>query len=175
MAAQATTIKLANEDANLRRISPEELMARADQTFQVIARRAFELFEGNGHGFGHDLENWFNAESEFLHPTHLSLAESDGALTVQAEVPGFGAKDLEVSVEPRRLTIAGKRDTSREERKDKKILYTERCANQILRVMDLPAEVDTGKVEATLKDGLLELTLPKAAQKKKRGKAAPKA
>jgi HSP20 family protein len=173
MAVQATTIKLANDERGLRRATPEDLLARADQAFQAIARRAFELFEGNGRGFGHDAEDWFNAESELLHPTHLTLAESDGSFTVQAEVPGFSAKDLEVSVEPQRLTIAGKRETSKEE-KDKKILYTERCANQILRVMDLPTEVDTGKVEATLKEGLLELTLPKKAQSKK-SKAKKKA
>lgn len=166
MAGQATTIKLAKDSTGLRRVSPDELMARADQTFQAIARRAFELFEENGRGLGHDLEDWFNAESEMLHPMHVSLAESDGSLTVHAEVPGFSAKDLEVSVEPRRLTIAGNRETSKEE-KDKRILYTERCANQILRVMDLPTEVDTGKAEARLKDGLLELMLPKAAQSKK--------
>lgn len=173
MATQGTTIKLAKDSMGLRRVSPDELLARADQTFQAIARRAFELFEGNRRGFGRDLEDWLSAESEMLHPMHLTLAESDGSLTVQAEVPGFSAKDLEVSVEPRRLTIAGKRETSKEE-KDKKILYTERCANEILRVMDLPTEVDTGKAEATLKDGLLQLTLPKAAQSKK-GKATKKA
>lgn len=165
MGTSGTTIKLANDPAaGLRLASPEELLARADQTFQAIARRAFEIFEGNGRDHGHDADNWLTAESEVLHTTHVTLAESDGSLTVQAEVPGFSAQDLEVSVEPRRLTIAGKRESTREE-KSQRILYSERCADQILRVMDLPTEVDTAKAEATLKDGLLELTLPKATAK----------
>ena len=169
-----TTIKLAKDSTGLRQVNPDALITRANQTFEAIARRAFEIFEWNGCTSGRDLDNWLNAEAELVHPMHLSLAESNAALTVQAEVPGFGAKNLEVSVEPRRLTIAGKRETNKEERNDHKTLYTERCANQILRMIDLPAEVDTSKVEATLKDGLLELTLPKTAQKK-RGKTAPKA
>lgn len=158
----SSVIKLANEPGGLRRVSPEDLMARADRTFQEIARRAFELFEGNGRPPGRDAENWLTAESEMLHPMHVSLAESGGSISVRAEVPGFSARDLEVSLEPRRLTIAGKREASKEE-KNEKIVYSERCADQILRVMDLPSDVDTGKAEATLKDGLLELKLPKAA------------
>jgi HSP20 family protein len=72
---------------------------------------------------------------------------------------------LEVNLEPRRLTIAGKRET-KEEHKTKKTIYSERCSGQILRVLDLPAEVDTEKTKATLKDGILELEIPKAASSK---------
>jgi HSP20 family protein len=81
-------------------------------------------------------------------------------------VPGFTAKELEVSVEPRRLTISGKRET-KEERKERKLIYQERCWDQILRVIDLPVAVDADKVAATLKDGVLELKMPKAAPAKK--------
>jgi len=115
---------------------------------------------------GRELHDWFQAESELLHPVHLEVAESDEGLTVKAEVPGFTAKELEVSVEGRRLTITGKRET-KEERKEKKTLYTECCSDQLLRVIDLPVDVDADKVAATLKDGVLELKLPKAAPPKK--------
>ena len=69
-------------------------------------------------------------------------------------------------MEPHRLTISGKRETSKE-RKTKKTIYTEQCSNQIYRAIDLPAEVDTSKVMSTLKDGVLELTMPKAAKAQK--------
>jgi HSP20 family protein len=136
------------------------------QLHDLIEHRAFELFDGNGKTFGHDLEDWFKAESELLHPVHVDFAESDGDLTVRAEVPGFTAKELEVSVEPRRLTITGKRET-KEERKDKKTIYTERCSDQVLRVVDLPEAVNADKASASLKDGVLELTMPKATPAKK--------
>ena len=135
------------------------------QTFDSIARRAFEIFNNNGRLFGTELQDWFRAESELLHPVHLEIAESDDNLTVRAEVPGFSTKELEIHVEPRRLTIAGKHE-AREESKKGKTIYSERCAKEILRVIDLPAEVDTSKVSAILKDGVLNVELPKAAHAK---------
>jgi HSP20 family protein len=144
----------------------EKVFDRMQTIYDSIARRAFDLFESNGRIFGHDLEDWFKAEKEVLHPAHISISETEGQLQVKAEVPGFSAKELEVSVEPRRLTITGKRET-KEERKEGKTVYSEYCANQILRVVDLPAAVDTAKVTATLKDGVLEFAMPKAEAAKK--------
>jgi HSP20 family protein len=143
-----------------------DLFDRIQELSNSIARRAFEIFEGRGCALGHDLEDWLRAESEFLHPVHVDIAESDEALTVRAEVPGFSAKELEVGVQPHRLTISGKRETS-EKHTSKKTIYTEQCSNQIFRAIDLPAEVDSSKVTATLKDGVLELSLPKAAKGQK--------
>src|SRR5262249_55521947 len=130
-----------------------------------IARRAFEIFEGNGGWPGRELDDWLHAESEVLHPMHLELTESANNLTVRAEVPGFGAKELEINVEPRRLAASGKRET-KEDTKKGKTLYSELCANEIMRVVELPAEVDTSKVNATLKDGILNIELAKAAPAK---------
>jgi HSP20 family protein len=156
----------AKEAAPVKLLPGSDLFDRIQELSNSIARRAFEIFDGRGRADGHHLEDWFRAESEFLHPVHLDIAESDDALTVHAEVPGFSAKELEVGVEPHRLTISGKRETS-EERTSKKTIYTEQCLNQIFRAIDLPAEVDTLKVTATLKDGVLELSMPKAAKAQK--------
>ena len=73
------------------------------------------------------------------------MNESGDALAVSAEVPGFSEKELEINVEPRRLVIRGKRETKKEEKKGKTI-YSETCADQIMRVVDLPADVETDKV-----------------------------
>jgi HSP20 family protein len=93
------------------------------------------------------------------------MEESDDNLTVRAEVPGFGAKEIEINVEPGKLTIAGKHEAQEESKKGKTI-YSERCAKQILRVVDLPVEVDSSKVSANLKDGVLSIELPKAVHAK---------
>lgn len=135
------------------------------QIYDSIARRAFEIFENNGRWLGHDLEHWFCAESELLHPVHLEMTESDDNLTVRAEVPGFSTEELQLNVEPRKLTIIGKHQAQEESKKGKTI-YSERCAREILRVVDLPAEVDSMKVSATLKNGVLNVELPKATQVK---------
>jgi HSP20 family protein len=131
-----------------------------DRTYDAIARRAFEIFSSNGNGFGHDLDNWFKAESELLHPVHVKVTDDVGAVNVNAEVPGFEAKDLEIKLEPNRVTISGKRET-KEERKAGRTVYHEHCANEILRVLDLPAVVDASKAEANLKNGILEIRMPK--------------
>jgi HSP20 family protein len=84
---------------------------------------------------------------------------------VEAEVPGFTASELEVSLDGGRLTISGNKETKDEQRKGKTI-YQEQCSEQLLRVIDLPAEVDSAKAAATLRNGVLEITIPKVAAAK---------
>jgi HSP20 family protein len=162
----AAAIQPAKEAAPIRLLAGGDLFDRMPALYDSIARRAFEAFEGRGGVDGHDLEDWFGAESEVLHPLHLDIAESEDAVTVHAEVPGFSAKELEVSLEPRRIAISGKRE-SNEERKAKKTIYKEYCSDQIFRAIDLPAEVDSSRVTATLKDGVLELVMRKVATARK--------
>lgn len=68
-------------------------------------------------------------------------------------------------MEPRRITIAGKRE-SKSETKDGESVYTEECSDEIFRAIELPAEVSTTNVSATLKDGVLEVQIPKAESRK---------
>ncbi len=160
-------IKPVKEDAPVKLRDLDQMMDRMHKMYSSIANRAFELFENKGRIFGRDLEDWFRAESELLHPVHVTIKESEEGLTVQAEVPGFSAEELEVNVEPRRLTITGERETKEEQKKEGRTIYSERYANKILRVVDLPTEIDSAKVTANLKDGVLSFSLPKAAPAKK--------
>ena len=172
MSEKATAVQVAKQPTALKPFA-SDFFERANEIFEEISRRAYEIFEGNGRTFGRDLEDWLQAERELLHAVHIHLSESGEALELNAEVPGFTEKELSISVEPRRLIITGKRETKKEETKGKTI-YSETCANEILRVVELPAEVETEKVTATLKNGVLELSLPKAA-KAKSIKVEPKA
>jgi len=165
MTAQSATALQPTKVSVPVRKSSGDLLEQFDSIYDSIAQRAFGLFEGNGRWLGHDLDDWFRAEAEVLHPVHLEMRESDGSFTVEAEVPGFTAKDLEINVEPRCLKIAGKRETKEEEKKGKAI-RSEWCAGQILRAVDLPTDVDTAKASASLKDGILTIDLPKAAHAK---------
>jgi HSP20 family protein len=134
------------------------------QMFDSVAQRAFQIFQSNG-VFGHDLENWLQAERELFHPVHLDVSESAEAFTVRAEVPGFAAKELEVNIEGQCLAISGKRE-KREERKDRKSVYSEYCSDQVLRVVELPADVKAEAATASLKDGILSVEMPKAVPAK---------
>jgi HSP20 family protein len=165
----AAAVTQTNQPNGIEVVSPTAFFDEASKRFDAIARRAFELFESNGHNGGHALEDWLKAESEIFHPVHVEIAEADGALTVKAEVPGFTDKDLKISVEPNRLTISGKRE-GHSEKKSAKTLYTESCSDEILRVIDLPAEVDPSAkgVQATCTQGVLTVTLPEVAGPKVR-------
>jgi HSP20 family protein len=142
-------------------------MDRINKVSQAITRRAYEIFEGNGRRLGHDLEDWFKAETDILLPVHVNIIEAEESLEVRAEVPGFSEKEIEVSVEPCRLPITGKRETETQRGEKKgEADYSEFRSNQILRIVELPASVDAGKTTATLKNGVLQLTMPKAAKAK---------
>jgi HSP20 family protein len=143
-------------------VEPQAVQSRINELYDVIARRAFELFENDGRTLGRDLDHWFKAEAELLHPAHLRITESDDSITVEAEVPGFGANELQVSLEPRRLAISGKKQ-SRSEQKKGNVLYSERCSNELLRSVELPVEVNAARATARLNNGILELTAPKLA------------
>jgi HSP20 family protein len=158
--AMESTAAKAPETSAKKIVETEAVFEQIDRIYHSIARRAFEIFSSSGNGFGHDRENWFKAESELLHPVHVMITEHDGAVNLGAEVPGFDAKDLEIKLEPNRVTISGKRETN-EERKTGRALYREHCANEILRVVDLPLVVDASKAEAKLKNGVLEMHMPK--------------
>jgi HSP20 family protein len=161
----ATALQPVKAPVSVRQSATGDVFDRIQQTHDSIARRAFEIFDNNGRWVGNDLEDWFRAESELLHPVHLEMAESNDNLTIRAEVPGFSTKELQINVEPRQLTIAGKHE-AQEESKKGQMIYSERCAKELLRVVDLPAEVDSSKVSATLKDGILNIDLPKATHAK---------
>jgi HSP20 family protein len=163
MAEKGTAVQVAKEPTALKPPAPESFFDRANAIFNAISQRAYDTFESNGRSLGHDLDHWFQAETEFLHPVHIDVTESGDALNIKAEVPGFNEKELEINVEPRRLIIGGKREGKKEEKKGKTI-YSETCSDQIMRVVDLSADVETGKVTAALKNGVLELNLPKAVK-----------
>ena len=138
-----------------------------NELYKTISRRAFDMFERNGRIHGHDLEDWLIAEAEFLTPVLLELSETDTELTVRADVPGFTEKDLEIIVEPERLFITGTTEKKSEEKKKEKTLFSEISSNEIFRTIALPAKIDPEKVNALLKNGVLEVSMPKANPAKK--------
>lgn len=95
----------------------------------------------------------------------MDLVERDGEYEVQAELPGLGLDDVEVSVSEGMLNIKGEKST---ERKEDKAGYhlQERSFGEFRRSFRLPASVEADKIEASMKDGILKVKLPKSAQAK---------
>jgi HSP20 family protein len=144
----------------------DSLIRRMTSLFDTLNRRAYELFEGRGRQHGHDLEDWFHAETELLGPMPLEISATDDELIVRADLPGFREKDIEVRVEPHRLVISGKREQVHEQQK-RKTIYSDRKSDEVFRVVGLSAEIDPNKVKASLQDGTLEVELPKVHPSRK--------
>lgn len=149
-------------------VSFDSLFKEMTEWSNRIAKRAYELFAESGFTDGHDLEDWFKAEKEFLKPVALDVKDTKDEFIVRADVPGFDAEDLNIRVNGSHLVIEGKHET--EEKKDKgkggNPVVTERKCQQIYRMVELPAPVVAEKAHADLKNGALEVNLPKAEKAK---------
>src|SRR5579872_5168199 len=139
------------------------LIAQLDEWTNRVSQRAYELFQGRGFADGHDLDDWLAAERELFKPLSLEVKDTKDAFIISANVPGFEAKDLEIQVDGSRLILQGKHAASHEEKeKDGATLYTERKAQEMYRMVHLPAPVVVERAQADLKNGILEVKLPKA-------------
>jgi HSP20 family protein len=95
----------------------------------------------------------------------LDVSETKDALVIKAEIPGIEPKDIQVVLQDQVLTIKGEKKAEREE-KEEHHYRKERACGAFARSVRLPVPVDSGKVEATFKNGLLTITLPKTAAAK---------
>ena len=96
----------------------------------------------------------------------LDVLERDDHVVVKVEVPGVKKEDIHITISGNRMTIKG--ETKHEEKEEKGDYY--RCEisrGEFSRTVTLPAEVDNTKTKAEMKDGMLEITLPKLEQTKK--------
>jgi HSP20 family protein len=95
----------------------------------------------------------------------IDVTEDENAIVVKAELPGCKADDVEISVHGNTLTISGEKKQE-EEKKEKGYYHMERSYGSFRRDLNLPNDVDPAKVDATCKDGVLTVTLPKAEKAK---------
>jgi len=92
----------------------------------------------------------------------LDLIENANAFVVRLEVPGMPKENLDVRLTGEVLTITGHREFAKEV-PGETYLYREREAGKFVRTIRLPAPVAEVKIEALYNDGVLVVTLPKAA------------
>ena len=103
---------------------------------------------------------WDEFEAGGAWAPKLDVSETKDAYMVKAEIPGVDQKDLSVSLQNQILTIKGEKHQEKEE-KDEKYHRVERSWGEFTRAIALPGAADTENVNATFKDGVLTITLPK--------------
>ena len=119
-----------------------------------IDRLFDDFFTGSPFGRLSDGKGWMPA---------IDVSETEKYIVVHAELPGMNAKDIDISLIGRVLTIKGERKQEKEE-KDKSYHRVERRYGFFSRSLELPADVDSKKAKSKFKDGVLELNLPKSKE-----------
>ncbi|MCE5330015.1 Hsp20/alpha crystallin family protein [bacterium] len=96
---------------------------------------------------------------------NVDIKESETDITVKADLPGLKKEDIEVSVDNDMLVIKGERKFEKEE-KDKDYVRVERSYGSFYRSFTIGAPVKEDEIKASYKNGVLEVTVPKAEIKK---------
>jgi len=97
----------------------------------------------------------------------LDVVDRDNEVLVRAEIPGIDKKDLNISLADNILTIKGQ--TKSESKEEKGDYYRhEISSSSFARSVSVPGSLDVSKTVVSLKDGILEVTLPKVESSKRR-------
>ncbi len=110
-----------------------------------------------------DIEPLWRRELSWTATPAVDIAEKDKAYEVTAELPGMDENNIEVKVANGMLTIKGENKEEKEEKK-KDYYHSERRYGSFERRFQVPDGVDTSKIEASFKKGVLTVTLPKTAE-----------
>ena len=137
------------------------LSVEARDMLDAIARRAYDIFEAKGRIKGRDLDNWLQAEAELFERTPLNIGESQDSVTVLAEVHDFTPKELEIDLEPKRVTIIG-RGRAQVKQDAGTSVHSHKRSVRLLRSVQLPVEIDSAHATARFRGGVIELKLKKA-------------
>jgi len=144
------------EKAQSVQVVEADMLDSMNETNALIAQRAYEIYQYRGGGDGSDRDDWFGAEQEVLHPLEIDRDVTESVLRLTAQMPGFDAKDLEVVIGHRRAVICGIHSDSTQP------AYTSRRDTKVMRIVELPFDVDPGLTTATLESGTLEIVLPRS-------------
>jgi HSP20 family molecular chaperone IbpA len=122
-------------------------------------RRLLDTFRAN---MEDTLERVFPSQASLpaLKQPRVDVLDLGDALQVVADMPGVRKEDIEINLTPERVEISAESSTETE-RKDEDYSYRERGYASYRRMLELPADVLPDKAEASFKNGVLEVTLPK--------------
>ena len=148
--------------ANVLVTQKDSIVDQLEQLHQRIARRAYDLFRSRD-GWGDEFGDWLSAEQELVAKPAVELREKDGTFTISAALPGVEAKDITVDITPKDVVIQAVSEHRHTEDKGQ-VHRCEFTAGQIFRSLPLPKAVDALKAKAEYQNGMLNITVPIAAE-----------
>ena len=144
--------------------TPQTLLEKVEAIAESIREQAFNLFQSRNGVDGYDVDDWLKAEKELVWSPASELTDNEKEFTARIAVPGFDAKDIHVSAMPDALIIQAETTHSHDAKKGD-VRFCEFSDKQLFRRLDLPVSVDVDKVKASVENGILQVTAPKAATK----------
>jgi HSP20 family protein len=154
--------------------APEAKAAPAAQEWRPFASLRQEIDR-----LFNDFDPWrlpspraFFAAQPDLFGAAVDIVEKDKAFEVTAELPGMSEKDVQVEIVNGSLRIQGEKKEEKEERR-KDYYLSERRYGSFERRFPIPDGVDVDKIDASFKQGVLTVTLPKTVEAQKPAKAIP--
>lgn len=134
--------------------------------FQDVQRRAFELFQQRGCADGSDVEDWLRAERDLVWKPESRLLETEKEFKMEIAVPNVEPKDIIISALPESIVVQAQ--TTRKEKKEGEVRYSEFREMRLFRRFDLLPGIDVEQVKATLENGLLTIVAVKLPEVKER-------
>lgn len=141
------------------------------QSFANLQREVDRMFEDmwrSMSGFGVPMRRIGDGILGTAWPS-VDVSETDNEIRVTAELPGLEEKDVEVMLQDGALILKGEKRAETEE-KDQNYVYTERSFGAFQRAIPINAEVQEDKVQATFKNGVLTVILPKSPEASRKAK-----
>jgi HSP20 family protein len=123
-----------------------------------------------------EMENWnerisrfFNdfPSNDFNYSPHIDISEDEKNIFVEAEVPGVKKEDMKITLQDNILTITGEKKKEKEEKDSKRNFFrSERVYGSFTRSFTLPEDINPDSVDAKFENGILNIKISKADQKK---------
>jgi HSP20 family protein len=133
--------------------------AEIDHPFYSLQRDMNSLFDNFFRGFNVAPRGFSGGEMERFTPS-IDVKESEKEFMIKAELPGVEEKDIEVTVTDDSVTIKGEKKEEKED-KNRNYYYMERSYGSFSRVIPLETAIESGKAQASFKNGILDVKIPK--------------
>jgi HSP20 family protein len=136
--------------------------------FYSLQREMNSLFDDFFRGFDLTPRGFYQRGETSFMPT-VDVKENEREFIIKAELPGVDEKEIEITVTDDAVTFKGEK----KEEKGKNYYYMERSYGSFHRVIPLPVETESDKAEASFKNGVLNITIPKSQTVKAKGTKVP--
>lgn len=159
-------IPVIQKEQGMEPVEPGHLLTPFEEMEQL-----FERFFPHGWMRPFDFEHplWKELPAPFAQrmAPRVDIINREAEVIVRAQLPGVDKKDLDVSMSGNTVSIKGR--TRHEEKEERGDYYRRECSSgSFTRSFVLPNEVDGSKTRATFENGVLELTIPKSTESKRR-------